>query len=302
MASFMTSGDLSADRRLDWALASAREGDHAGAADLSQQAIEIAPHFSAAWFTLAEAKEALGDQGAAREAYARCLELAPKDALGAGPRLARLDGDNPGALPGAYVKGLFDDYAARFDQHLTQGLGYRGPALLREAVLARGARRFRRALDLGCGTGLSGEAFADLCETLVGCDLSGAMLAQARAKGLYARLEEAELGAFLAACAPGENDLVVAADVFVYLGALDGVLASSARTLEPGGLIAFTTQAIEEGAAFRLLDDLRFGHSKAGLETALAQAGFVETQIFAASTRRDRGVDVPGYIASARKA
>ena len=42
----LASGDLAADRRLEWALASAREGDHAGAADLAAQALERAPGFA----------------------------------------------------------------------------------------------------------------------------------------------------------------------------------------------------------------------------------------------------------------
>jgi predicted TPR repeat methyltransferase len=298
MASFLSSGDLAADRRLDWALASAKERDFDAAADLARQALEIAPRFSAAWFTLAEALEATGRRDDARDAYAQALALAPADPFGAGARLARIDGATPDGLASAYVKGLFDEYAPRFDAHLTQALGYRGPALLRAAMVSRGRARFACALDLGCGTGLSGEALADLCDRIEGCDLSPAMLAQARAKGVYASLDEAELLAFLTARAAASSDLVIAADVFVYLGDLAPGFAQAARVLAPGGLFAFTTQAIE-GEGFALLDDLRFGHSASWLREALEQAGFEAIDIAAASTRRDGGRDVPGFVVTA---
>ena len=105
----LASGDLAADRRLEWALASAREGDHAGAADLAAQALERAPGFAAAWFALGEAREALGERAQAGEAYARALALRPDDPFGAGARAARVSGATPDGLAPAYVRGLVDD-------------------------------------------------------------------------------------------------------------------------------------------------------------------------------------------------
>ncbi|MBL8590174.1 MAG: methyltransferase domain-containing protein [Methylobacteriaceae bacterium] len=296
-----SSGDLIADRRFAWGAAAAREGDHAAAAELFEQTLEIAPRFAAAWFALAEAREAGGAIEAARAAYARTCELAPDDPFGAGARLARLDGATPAGHAPAYVRKLFDDYAPRFDAHLTGALAYRGPELLRAAVEARGARRFARALDLGCGTGLAGLAFADLADRLEGVDLSPAMIEAARARGLYARLEAGEIVAFLAAEAAASADLALAADVFVYLGDLAPVFSATARALAPGGLIAFTTQAIDAGT-YRLLDDLRFGHAPDYLRARLEAAGFADIAIEAASTRRDRGVDTPGLVATAVRA
>ena len=58
---------------------------------------------------------------------------------------------------------LFDQYAPRFEASLVGDLGYRGPALLFKAVLAVRAAAskpafFKRAIDLGCGTGSGGHA------------------------------------------------------------------------------------------------------------------------------------------------
>ena len=93
-----------------------------------------------------------------------------------------------GALPQAYVARLFDDYAWRFDKHLIKNLGYRAPALIAEALSAVAPdRRFALALDLGCGTGLMGEALRGRVDRLTGVDLSAAMIAKARERGVYDR-------------------------------------------------------------------------------------------------------------------
>ena len=90
----------------------------------------------------------------------------------------------PGALPQAYVTRLFDDYAPRFDAHLTENLGYRAPALIAEALTAVApGRRFASALDLGCGTGLMGTPLRERVDCLAGVDLSAAMIAKARERG-----------------------------------------------------------------------------------------------------------------------
>ena len=155
----LASGDLIAERRFAYAKAAAKEGDWSAAAELFEQALELAPHWAAAWFALGEAREKLGDFEAAAQAFRETLVADPTDAQGAMARLALIGrGDAPRALPQAYVARLFDDYAPRFDKHLTDNLGYRAPALIAEALSAIASdRRFASALDLGCGTGLMGK-------------------------------------------------------------------------------------------------------------------------------------------------
>ena len=136
-------------------------------------------------------------------------------------------------MPEGYVRALFDGYAPAFDQALTERLGYRAPELLLRAVeAARSGERmkFGSVLDLGCGTGLAGAAFRPFCDWLVGVDLSPAMLAQAREKGLYDRLVEGDVTRFLAeeAQAKARYHLILAADVFVYLDDLAPVLQAAA--------------------------------------------------------------------------
>lgn len=295
-----SSGDVLADRRYAYAESLLAE-DPAAAADLLEQTAERVPHWAPLWMALGTAREKQGWTAAAERAFARADTLDPDGLYGAALHLARLQGVGVAAMPAPYVAALFDDYAARFDRHLVEELGYRGPPLIRAAVLqAAGPRRFARALDLGCGTGLMGDAVRDLVDVLDGVDLSPAMLAEAERRQVYDSLEAGEIVQALATRAGASHDLVLAADVFVYVGALDDILLGVARVLRPGGLVAFSVQRSAD-LPVRLGADLRFAHSAAHVAAALAAAELACLSLDAVSTRRDAGVDVPGLVAVARK-
>src|SRR5829696_3511849 len=224
-----SSGDLLADRRYAYAEAALKEADYQTAIDLAAQSLELAPSFAPAHALLGRARALLGKRDAAIEALSKALDLEPEDPLGVRIDLARL-----GALPlqeaigAGYVRTLFDDYAGTFDKHLVKNLNYRGPELLQAAVrrayAAYGAPMWaERVLDLGCGTGLVGQAFAGTYAAIEGVDLSPRMLAVARKTRLYDRLHEGELLDFVKEQPDRTADFVVAADVFVYLAALDEI-------------------------------------------------------------------------------
>src|SRR6201992_3609511 len=161
---FLSSGDLMADRRFDFARDLQLKGDLVAAADLLLQATELAPGFVSAWFTLGEIRGQLGERDAAVAAFRKARDADASDPHGAGLRLMRLGAEEISAMPPAYVRTLFDQYAPRFDRALIDDLGYRGPSLLFKAVLAaRHAVKkpafFDRAIDLGCGTGLAASGF-----------------------------------------------------------------------------------------------------------------------------------------------
>ncbi|HKH33859.1 MAG TPA: tetratricopeptide repeat protein, partial [Beijerinckiaceae bacterium] len=135
------------------------EGDHAVAADLAAQVLELVPRFAPAHALLGRAKLALGARETAIAAFEAALESEPEDTLGVRLELARLGALAPDeAIGHGYIRALFDDYAPRFEKHLIKNLNYRGPALIAAAVRRTCALRgrsfqFRRILDLGCGTG-----------------------------------------------------------------------------------------------------------------------------------------------------
>jgi predicted TPR repeat methyltransferase len=290
--------DLIAHRRYAYGQAAVQDGDWAAAAEIFEQTAELAPGWAPAWFALGEARERLGDIEGAAEAFRATLKADHSDALGAAPRLALIGrADEPSALPEAYVARLFDDYAPRFDAHLTKALDYRAPALIAEALdLAAPGRRFASALDIGCGTGLMGEAVRERVDHLTGVDLSPGMIARARERGLYDALDVADATAFLADSAPGAYDCILAADAFCYIGDLRPVLSAATRALAKTGLIAFSVETFERDG-FRLQRTMRFAHSRASLEAAAAEAKLRPRLMCAAPTRREAGVDVPGLIA-----
>jgi len=300
--SFRTSGDVLADRRYEYASAASDERDFEAAADLARQTLELAPGFAPAHALLGRAAAELGWRDEAVKALRQALVLEPEDILGVRLDLARL-----GALPaeeamsGAYVRALFDEYAPKFERHLTGSLAYRGPELiadaLRRACSTRSrVYRFGPTLDLGCGTGLMGQALDGLCASLVGVDLSPRMLEKADRTKLYDGLHEGELVSFLKTRADAEADLVVAADVFVYMAALDEVFCETRRVLGSEGLFAFTAQA-HEGEGYVLGSDARYAHAESYL-CALADVNALTVVILErVPIREDRGVPVPGFLA-----
>src|ERR1700727_2248482 len=132
----LSAGDLMADRRFDFARDLQLKGDLAAAADLLLQAIELAPGFASAWFTLGQIREQLGERDAAIAAFRKALIADPDDRHGAKLRLMLLGAEQLSGMPPAYVRALFDQYAPKFEAAVVDDLGCRGPALLFKAVLA----------------------------------------------------------------------------------------------------------------------------------------------------------------------
>lgn len=297
------SGDLLADRRFALAEALGADGDHAAAADLLAQTVERVPDWAPAWLALGLALERSGSIGEAVEACRRADALDPDGALGANLHVARLSGGkSPESMPPAFVRTLFDQYADRFDAHLVRDLDYSGPARLVEALERVGCPTARDALDLGCGTGLMAAALAAFTTAVDGVDLSPAMVEKAALTGRYRKLSVGDLDGHLAACPVASYDLVVAADVLVYLGALEATFAAVARVLRRDGLFAFTLQSRSTDSPYTLGSDMRFSHHRSYAEAALAHAGLSVAVAEATSTRTEGGVPVPGLVVVARRA
>jgi predicted TPR repeat methyltransferase len=296
---FISSGDLIADRRFDLARGYAADGDLAAAADLYLQATEAAPGFASAWFALGETREALGDRVGARTAFERARAADAQDRHGAALHLARLGGVDPatGALH-TYVRTLFDQYAPRFDRAL-EDLSYSAPALLRDAVTKRGMR-FGAMLDLGCGTGLAGAAFRPHVDWLVGVDLSPKMIEVARGKGLYDKLLVGDIAQHLADQDATAFHLVIAADVFAYVGDMAGVCAAAARVIQPGGLFGFTVET-HDGEGAIVGAKMRYAHSETFVRDAIADAGLTLLDLARASSRTENRVPVPGLLVVAQR-
>ncbi|WP_152045102.1 class I SAM-dependent DNA methyltransferase [Aureimonas psammosilenae] len=284
--------DPQAARRADYAKGYAEDGDFAAAADLMRQALELAPEWAAGWAALGNYLDKAGEREAAGEALSRAASLDENDSLGARAKLAAMGlGDLPGTLPAPFVRGLFDQYADRFERQLRDKLHYRAPELLLDALPAS---RFAAALDLGCGTGLMGELLRPRAERLVGLDLSPKMLAKARAKNVYDELHEADILGFDAPT--GSFDLVSAADVLNYVGDLAPVFVKAHIWLATNGLLAFTVEAHTGPEPYALRETMRYAHSGDAVAMLLEEAGFDLLHRGKVDLREDRGEPVEGWI------
>ena len=302
---FLSSGDLVADRRFEFARDLQLKGDLAAAADLLVQAIELAPSFASAWFTLGEIRDRLGQHDAAVAAFRKACAADPGDRHGASLHLMRLGAEQVSAMPQAYVQVLLDQYAPRFEEALVDDLGYRGPSLLFRAVLTvRSAARkpafFKRAIDLGCGTGLAATAFAREVDRFTGFDLSPKMIERARATALYAELEVADMVQGLRSQPDSSADLVLAADAMVYLSDLSTVLNEVRRVLVAGGLLAFTVET-HGGEGVIIGEGLRYAHGPNYVRAAVASAGLTLAHLEDLSARNEDNVPVPGLVVVAVK-
>jgi predicted TPR repeat methyltransferase len=302
---FLSSGDLMADRRFDFARDLQLKGDLVAAADLLLQAIELAPGFASAWFTLGQIREQLGERDAAIAAFRHAVIADPDDRHGAKLRLMLLGAEQLSDMPPAYVRALFDQYAPKFETALVDDLGYRGPALLFKAVLsARAAVHkpafFKRAIDLGCGTGLAAAAFAKEVDEFIGIDLSPRMIERARVTGLYAELEVTEMVQGLLGRGDASADLILAADAMVYVADLAPVLTEAKRVLVPGGLLAFTVET-HGGEGVLLGEGLRYAHGAGHVRRAIENAGLKLSRLEDLSARNEDNAPVPGLVAVAAK-
>jgi len=302
---FLSSGDLVADRRFEFARDLQLRGDLAAAADLLVQAAELAPGFASAWFTLGEIREQLGERDAAIEAFRMARDADPEDRHGASVRLMRLGAEPLSAMPPGYVRALFDQYAPKFEAALIEDLGYRAPSLLFKAVLAarRAIRKpafFKRAIDLGCGTGLAATAFAGEVDHFIGIDLSPGMIEKARSTGLYAGLEVADMLEGLRGKPDTSAELILAADAMVYLADLIPVLKEVKRVLVAGGLLAFTVET-HGGDGVIIGAGLRYAHGAPYVRASLQSAGLALSQLEALSSRTEVNLPVPGLVVVASK-
>lgn len=286
-----------ADVWMELGLARQAQGHWEGAAAAFERATAAAPRSASTWFCLGEARRAMGEPDRAVYAYRKALSVDPDDQHGAGLCLALAGGAPvPDKAPEAYVRQLFDDYADRFDQSLVEKLDYRAPNLL-AAALARvlGPVEGLAVMDAGCGTGLAAPVLRPLAARLDGVDLSQAMVARAAERGLYDELVVGELVTAL----KGRTiayDLVVAADVLVYLGDLEPVLAAARAALRPGGSFAFTVEKTTEAESYLLGPKQRYAHAAAYVTARAEAAGFRVALMEDAVTRRDADQDVPGLV------
>ena len=267
------------------------------AIDAFKRALELNTDFVEAITNLAEQYQHLGKHHEALALYDRALTLDANNEL---TRFARdaLAHANPARPPDEFVRKVFRDLAPNFDQHLVEKLGYEIPRLLAKQLQPWIAgRNSLSVLDLGCGTGLFGVEIKPYSQNLVGIDLSAEMLAEAQQRQIYQRLEETDLASFLRSAAAACYDLVVATDVFVYVGDLAATFTGAASAVKPGGRFAFSVESLaNEKGVYLLRESGRYAHSRAHIEALAAEHGFGIAAAIETPIRMERNAPIAGYL------
>lgn len=270
-------------------------GDLSRAGWCLEKSVELDPGNVEALYNLAGVCNALNNFDKAVSLLDRLLALAPQHHAARHMRAA-LSGTTTSAAPREYVEATFDKYAGRFDEHIQHTLGYTAPSALAELVKTTmpEALPFPAALDIGCGTGLSGLPFRPMTDRLVGVDISSRMLAQARAKKIYDHLEHAEVMPFLATSQEC-YDLFIAADVFIYLGDIQPLFPLLAARAGEHGLIACSIET-SDLPGYQLLPSGRYAHNPDYLRQCAAAAGFAVRSRRPHNIRREKGGWLPGEL------
>jgi len=240
----------------------------------------------------------IGDMGRTTSLYRQLLKHNP-DHQAAKHMLSSLTGKTPESAPLEYVESVFDNYADTFEQSLVEHLHYQTPDKLYD-LYCKSSCSDRKALclDLGCGTGLAGEKFKTCCKKLIGVDISQRMLDIAREKNIYADLVKADIIDFLqqekhATMYP----LILAADVFTYMGDLEKVFLTCASSTEESGHLLFSVEEnTDNPVSYKLKPTGRFGHSAKYIETLCKKSRWQISAYQHSQLRKDKGEWIMGHL------
>ena len=266
--------------------------------------VALDPENAVGWNNRANTLVALERLEEAASCYDRALQIRPDLETAKSNRfLVLLQLRKVSRIADFALRDMFDEVATRFDHLMVEGLDYRGHLHLRTLADAKLPRLKPplRVLDLGCGTGLVGNAFKDLAAggRLDGIDLAPRMLDVARKRGIYDDLILGDLETVLAAQGPS-YDLIVSADTMVYLGDLAPTFKGVFNRLNTGGFYLFAVES-KEGAGWEQTAVSRFRHSEAYLKEEAAHSGLVHFARLDCTLRYEREEPVPGFAVALQK-
>lgn len=268
-----------------------------------KQAAELAPNSASKWSHLGELAHIAGLRDEARLSYEHYLNLRPDDAEVQHILVALRDETPPARVPNECIQQLYERFSSFYDSNLVDQLDYVVPERLSEAIESIfPGRTDLTILDLGCGTGLSGERLRPRASRLNGIDLSSEMVAKARKRNLYDSLEVAEITSWLETTALANSqgdarkfDLIVACDTLIYFGDLSQVIQPASQLLNKGGAIAFSVERSEE-PKYILTDSGRYAHHTEHIEQVTRSAGLTLDFHQENFLRMEYGEEVMGHI------
>ncbi len=263
------------------------QGEYEDAASRLRMVIKFQPAHPQAWYLLGVCCLELEDgQEEAVQAFKKALALNPSNEearflLCVTDPHALPPEKQPKFAPLSLATMHFDDMAYDYDSFQLDDMRYRG-----HEELARSVRKFLnpnykkfQILDLGCGTGLLGRQFTDIAGRIEGVDISRAMGEQAESlrdfneRAIYEKVSYADLRHFLLEYPESSVELVLAANVFPFLGGLTPVFDGAARVLKPGGLFGFSFLPITDQEFGLIPGEGQFGHSRDYIEQQAQRVG-----------------------------
>jgi predicted TPR repeat methyltransferase len=266
------------------------------AATSYRKAIALEPKNADAHSSLGAALLASGDRPKAISSFRRATALDPHHRLSA-YMISELTG-GVGPEQADYVRGVFDDYAPIFEEHLVGTLRYQTPQIIADALAVYHPEKFIAALDLGCGTGLVAASLDDRRVGIIdGIDLSPKMIEVARQKGRYRELYVGDLLEFLARPIAKSfgYDLVIAADVFIYVGRLEEIFSRVSEVLRPNGFFAFSVEH-SEMAGYTLQASSRHAHGEQYVADLALSNGFERLPSREVALRQENKIDILGRV------
>ncbi|WP_131783479.1 tetratricopeptide repeat protein [Legionella gresilensis] len=236
----------------------------------------------------------LNDKEKAKKLLLQALIVNPEDKASQHMLNALSGLDKPVETAPEYAANLFNNYALYYDEHVQKYLKYSLPQQIFHILSELNITHCEKTLDLGCGTGLTGQVLRDVSQQLIGIDISKKMLDWARPKGIYDKLIESEALTYLKAEKELYN-LIVAADVLPYFGELSPLFQQISNHLETQGYFIFSTE-ISSTMPWQLQESARFSHHEKYLEQ-LAEANSLKMifkkQIVA---RHQEGKPLPSWL------
>ena len=268
---------------------------HKEAIEYFNHAVKLDPDYLPSHLNLGAIYLKINRLEAARKHYQEASTLAPDNAEIQHILAAITQENTPDAAPKTYLENLFNQYATYYDQHLTEHLRYTVPeqfvqALQQETDIDDASWDI---LDLGCGTGLSGQQLKPFANTLTGVDISAKMIEQAKQKCIYSSLMVADV--LDALTEQHHIDLIVAADVFTYIGKLDSLFAAAYEALKSRGLFIFSVEKTSV-EPFELHQSIRYAHSKSYLHQLIEDHHFTLLRFDNLVLRKQKNQDVEGYL------
>lgn len=244
---------------------------------------------------------ALGDRDSALKFADTLLALDPASEEAAfWHTMAR--GETPATLPAALVRAQFEPMADLYDLHMVKGLRYTLPYEMAAMIVERYPTRQLNVLDLGCGTGLLGLHLGRIEGALIGVDLTVKMVDLAARHKVYDRFHTVNLLDALRETPEAQYDVISAADVFPYVGALDQAIPNAFRVLKAGGYLMFSIEATQAGQpALVLQPSLLYAHDSAAVQAQCQAAGFDDVLVKPVVLRQENQKPVNGFVVVAHK-